>query len=241
VRRFVATLILISLLIGCVHRPLPGIYASVSPPEALAILRQRCESIRTLSSQGFITLTRPSGDSIRLDAALVARIPGDLHLRAWKFNRTVFDLTLTPAGLWMLAPDEPRMQQQVESGKSGTIQFARAWSLLTHDFFFSPDLATRIKGPDLLITRQNEATRVICAVDRGTLTPRKYTLYDPKDHRQFVLRLDDYSLHDGIAYPGRMIAESRFGRVEVRLRQIQINAPLAPGAFVPSTRAEKVQ
>ena len=228
-------------IIGCAHRLLPNNYSSVSSDQALTILRQRSAAIHTLSAQGLITLTGPTGDSIRLDAVLVARMPGELHLRAWKFNRTVFDLTLTPAGLWMLAPEDPRMRDQIESGKSGTIQFARAWSLLTRDFLFSPDLTETIKGPDLLITRHDQATRIVCNVDRRTLTPRKYTLYDSANHQEFVMHLDDYYLHDGIAYPERMIAESRFGKVEVRLRQIQINGALAPGAFIPSSRAEKVQ
>ena len=108
-KRFGMILVSIASIMGCAHPTLPRIYSQVSPDQVLAILRQRSAAIHTVSAQGLITLSHRSGDSIRLEAALVARMPSELHLRAWKFNRTVFDLTLTPAGLWMLAPDEPRM------------------------------------------------------------------------------------------------------------------------------------
>ncbi|HWB54091.1 MAG TPA: hypothetical protein VG722_07860, partial [Tepidisphaeraceae bacterium] len=127
-----------ALLLGCAHETSLPTYDVHTTADALQILRARADGIHTISAQGTIILTRPSGDSIHLDAALVARSPKYLHLRAWKFNQTVFDLTLTPHGLWMLNPDKPELRQKMQSGKFGTVQFARAWSLLTHDFFFTP-------------------------------------------------------------------------------------------------------
>lgn len=225
---------------GCSHASMPSRYANTPIADAVAILQQRASAIRTLSAQGSIILTRPGGNSIHLEGALAAHFPGELHLRAWKFNHTAFDLVLTPAGLWLYAPDDPHVREQLQSAKSGTIQFARAWMLLSHDFFLASDLSIRAAGRDLLLTHENSSGKIICRVDRATLTPREYTLFDPQGHKQLVMRLDQYNKHDGIEYPERIIAESQFGRVEIRLRQIRINQPLSPSAFLPSPRAERM-
>jgi hypothetical protein len=238
--KLIIVLFLSVLLAGCAHQTVPGPYAALTISDAIAQLRQQTDSVHTISAQGTIALNKPSGDSIRLDSAMVARIPGQLHLRAWKLNRTVFDLTLTPDGLWMLTPQDARLRQRMQNGKFGTIQFARAWDMLSHDFFFSTNLNAKLEGDTLILSRKDQAGKVICYVERSTLNPKEFALYDPSGKKQFDMRLSDYAEHDGVIYPSRLNAGSRFGELDVHLRDIRINQPLSSQAFVPSPRAEKM-
>ena len=72
-------------------------------PAALRILQDRGAGGEDGSqAASLLTLTRPDGQSVRLDAALVMSLPDhSVRLRAWKFNQAVFDLTLNPQGLWI--------------------------------------------------------------------------------------------------------------------------------------------
>jgi hypothetical protein len=97
---------------GCAHFPdkkIPPVkYADTN--DALRIVRERSATVRTLAATGTITLSRPNGESVRLDLAMVSRKPDDLRLRAWKLGRAVFDLTLTRDGAWLLTPTDPSIK-----------------------------------------------------------------------------------------------------------------------------------
>ena len=106
-RVFVAALLLAAG--GCARKappsPLPT-YAGLDDAAALKVLAARAEAVKTLSAQCALTLTRPDDQTVQLDGAVVMAPPEKLRLRAWKFGRAVFDLTLTEAGLWVMTPQD---------------------------------------------------------------------------------------------------------------------------------------
>lgn len=225
---------------GCRQERLPS-YARSDEQTALAIVAQRARQVRTVSGSGTLELTRPNGESVRLDLALAIQPPERARLRAWKFGQAVFDLTITPDGLWLQSPKDSPQAPRIKSAGTSAAQVARAWSLLGGGFFDEPDLVARNEGDDLVLrrTRAGEPA-VVCRIHRDTLTPRRYEMLDDAGRRRFSLALDQYDIVQGIAWPRRITAVSEAGRVVVELSDVMLNDELAPGAFNPPRRAEKL-
>jgi outer membrane lipoprotein-sorting protein len=226
-------------LAGCTHGPLPTIHWT-DRREALRILSTRAHAVRTVSAQGLLTLTRPDHESARLDAAIASQPPDRLRLRAWKLGRAIFDLTLTGDGLWLFAPDEPSLNPKIRSSALATARLAKAWSALSGGLFDRPDLSIKETSHQLIVTAPSEEGIIRCEVDKRTLTPSRYIVTDATGRTRFALELDDYRLYGDIAYPQRLSATSDMGTILIQLRDVELNADLAAGAFVPPRRAEKL-
>lgn len=230
---------------GCAHKPaasnLPT-YPGLDERAALKVLAERASAVRTLSAQCRLTLTRPDGQSVRLDGALVMQPPERLRLRAWKFNRAVFDLTLTPDGLWVMTPGDEERREKVLPASLSAAQFGREWAVLNGGFFQEPDL---VGGGDRnwldVRRRLGDGRTILCRVDRAALTPRRYEMRDADGKLRFRLALSDYQVVSGIPWPMALAARSGDGRIDVRMKDVELNQELAPSAFRPPRRAEKVE
>jgi hypothetical protein len=211
---------------------------------ALSILAQRSRQVRTVSGSGTLELTRPNGESVRLDLAVVMQPPERARLRAWKFGQAVFDLTITPEGLWLeSSQDSSQQAEQIRSAGTNAAQVTRAWSLLNGGFFDQPGLDAWNDGGQLVVRRAARAGEpaVVCRVDRDTLTPRGYEMLDDAGAVRFSLVLDRYHDFNGIVWPRRITATSReAGRIVVELADVTLNEEPPTGAFVPPRRAEKL-
>lgn len=239
-----ATLIVfICLIAGCHHVEPESIphFPLMDAQASLQTLADRAHLVHTLSSEGLVTLTRSNGESIRLDSALVMKPPAEARLRAWKFGRAIFDLTVTPQGVWCLTPDDPARKDQLKSAGVSAAKLAKTWSLLNGGFFTDPALNIETTPTQLFIRGKfaNEP-QVRCDVDRATLTPRRYLIFDEQGHQRFSLTLSQYRQFGQIVWPTRIIAVSDSGTVEVELRDLEINPELPATAFVPPHRAEKL-
>lgn len=241
---------IVLLLCGCASHPLEKLPTVPwrSTDDALRILRDRAAAIHTLTATGDITLSRPDGNSVRMDLAMVSRRPDHLRLRAWKLGRAVFDLTLTPAGLWMLTPEDPSMRQKARQGGMSAARLARSWETLSGGLFARSDLSVKAASNALIIRAPMEdplaqagGATVIARIDRRTLVPVSYEIRSPDGARRFSLRLSRYEMIDQIPYPMRCDATSDNGTIRIDLRDVDINTELAPRAFVPPARAEKIQ
>ena len=232
---------------GCAPKSQPPVeedlpaYAWVDKATALRDLRARAAAVKTVSAECTITLTRADGETVQLDGAMVTRNPGWVRLRAWKFNRAVFDLTLQPAGLWVMTLDDPKRREQVLPASVSASDFVRQWSQFNGDLFAGagPDDVT-VRGHTMEVapgrsTKAGGALR--CEVDRRTLTPRRYVYDDGRQAFEFVL--DRYREVDGVPWPHRLVATGYMGVVLIEQRNVEINGELAPNAFVPPRRAEK--
>jgi outer membrane lipoprotein-sorting protein len=227
---------------GCAaHKPSPlPTYHGLDDAAALRVLAERAASMKTLSAQCGLTLTRADGQSVQLDGAIAMAPPDRLRLRAWKFGQAVFDLTLTPQGLWVLAPGDEGRREKVLPASLGAAQFGREWAMLNGGFFLHADLTTSGDAKWLDVRRRVEDGRtILCRVDRVTLTPRQYEMRDPQGGVRLRLALANYQLVSGTPWPMKLNARSGDGRIEIRLKDVELNQELPPSAFKPPRRAEK--
>jgi outer membrane lipoprotein-sorting protein len=235
---------LIALIGGCAKSPPPEnipAYPLTDVPSSLRTLAERARQVRTLSGEGLITLTRPNGESVRLDAAVAMQPPQRTRIRAWKFGHAVFDLTVTPDGVWIVSPDEPQRKEQIRAAGVSAGQLARTWSVLSGGFFDEPGLKTHATDAQLLVRRETPGEpTVVCEVDRRTLTPRRYSLLDDVGRTRFSLALDHYQTFGDVVWPTHLVARSEGGTVDIELRQVDVNPDLPAVAFTPPRRAEKL-
>jgi outer membrane lipoprotein-sorting protein len=236
------TLAIALLVAGCASAPreqLPAV-SWRSETEALEILAHRAESVKTLSSQGLMTMRRPDGQSVRLDVALVADARQHLRLRAWKLGRAVFDLTMNESGMFMLLPDDPSIRERVRQGQLNIKRVADSWELFNGRFFTRRDVTTKRRGDTLLCSATVDDAHVTCEVDGQTLTPRRYLLRDADGKERFSLALSNYKIINDIPFARRYAAKSEFGEIVIETRDVELNDELAPAAFTPPRRAEKL-
>src|SRR6185437_7121635 len=183
------------LAAGCATAPpenLPA-YRWIDDQAALKSLCERSQSVHTVSAECVLTLIRPNGDSVRLDGAVVMRLPASVRMRAWKFSQAVFDLTLTPEGLWIESPPDPDRREKMLPASVNAAKMARAWAVVSGEFFCDPDV--RIEdhgGAQFQVQGRIEGQRVICNIARATLTPRTYAVLDSGGVVRFKLTLDHY-------------------------------------------------
>jgi hypothetical protein len=213
----------------------------MDPTSSLQQIAQNTSQVKTLNGEGLITLTRPDGESVRLDAAMAMQPPDRARIRAWKFGRGIFDLTVTPQGVWAVIPEDPKHKEQITTAGVSAAKLAKTWSVLSGGFFQSTGLTTEVKGDKLIVRRQSpDEPVVLCEVDRDTLTPRKYLMLDDKGKTRFSLSLEDYQQFGPVVWPTRLTAVSESGTVEIDLRDVQVNPELPTNAFIPPRRAEKL-
>ena len=228
---------------GCGQNPerVPT-YPSMDADASLKVVTDNAHKVHTLTGTGLITLTRPDGQSVRLDAALAMQPPQRVRMRAWKFGRAIFDLTVTPEGVWAVMPDDDsNRREQIHSAGVSAARLAKTWSVLSGGFFDSPNLATDVSGSKIVVKRASPDEAVVtCEVDRKTLTPRKYAVLDDNGKERFTLALSAYRQYGDVVWPTKLLATSEGGTVEVALREIDINPELTPDAFKPPRRAEKL-
>jgi len=221
-------------------------YSWTTQEEALTVIRQRHESIKTIQAACDIILTDPNGQSLTLNGALVARNPGWIRMRAWKFNSAVFDLTMTPDGLWVMQGDSPDVAERMPTALDAA-QVAEAWSLLLGGSFDGEVTWAREKmwvelerfvAPPL--RRDQVQSRIHCWVKRRNLLPLRYQRSEREGAtRSFDVRLDRYRMINGIAFAHEIDLTADAGRIVIRLRDVTLNEEPTEGAFKPPAGAVK--
>jgi hypothetical protein len=229
------------LLIGCAPREKLPPVAWHSESEALHILAARAAQVHTVTAQGLLTMQRPDGQSVRLDLAMVRDREHHVRLRAWKLGRAVFDFTMTPQGVWMLMPDDPSIRNRVRDSQTPITKLADTFAVLDGELFSRPDVVTRNALGKLSCSATINGTPVRCEVDKQTLTPRRYVLSDDSGTERFTMDLSNYRMITGIPFARRYVATSEMGVITIALDDVELNTDLAPAAFVPPRRAEKVR
>jgi outer membrane lipoprotein-sorting protein len=243
----VSRLMVLGLLLfvagGCAQHAKEDIptYPLTDAASTVKLVAEHAKQVHSLTGEGLITLKRPDGESVRLDAAMAMQPPERARIRAWKFGRGVFDLTVTPQGVWAVIPEDPKRKEQITSAGVSAAKLAKTWSVLSGGFFDGPGLSSEIRGSKLLVRRVTPGEAVVvCEVDRQTLTPRKYSMLDDKGVTRFTLSLEQYRQFGPVVWPTKLAAISESGTVEIELRDVEINPELEAAAFVPPRRAEKL-
>jgi hypothetical protein len=210
-------------------------YGLAEPEESLAIIADRMRAVHAFSGAAIVELGASESEVVQLDAALVAEPPDRLRLRAWKLDHVVFDATLREGALWLL-PDSPAGSpmnpQAVATG------LRRALLLLAPSYYESaaadPD---RTNARELVVIGDAGGAGVICQIDRSSLTPRHFSRASGDPENSLSITLTDYQMIDSIAWPHTWIIAHSGGRVIVKMRDVEINGELPPGAFDPPRRA----
>jgi hypothetical protein len=236
----VCLLVVLVMLVGCEVRERIPTYPLMPAAQTFEQLRTRSAGVQTVSGEGSLRMTRPDGQSIGLDAAVVLRPPEQARVRAWKFGRAVFDLTASPEGVYVVAPKESSQREQILSAGSRAATMIRDWLKLTTGAFDANELQER--GNELVATRaEADGGRLVCVIDRRTITARSFKLVDANGRERFSLKLDRYAESNGRVWPRRIEAKSEEGgELRFELREVEINGELPAGAFRPPPRAQRL-
>ncbi|HEX8523791.1 MAG TPA: hypothetical protein VF669_16160 [Tepidisphaeraceae bacterium] len=239
--KWTISFVLLAGFVGCRATSNLPMHPRMSLNETKQYLAAQAQRVKTISAEGTITLTRGGGESVRFDGAMVMELPTKARVRAWKFGQAIFDLTLNDEGMWLVAPKDSSHAEDIRKAGANAGELARTLSRLMGRYFQSADLNVQERGDVMLFSqRQRNGELLTCDVDRQTLTPTRYTMIDAEGRRRFVLRLERYEMVSDVPWPRRIVADSEAGAVQVDLRNVELNAELAAGAFKPPRRAERL-
>lgn len=229
------------LLLGCANNGVPK-QPWTDHEQALSIMAKRAQALKSLSASCMLTLENSKG-TVRFDSALVIKRPSSVRLRAWKFNQAVFDLTVTPEGTFVVAPEDTADPGKGIAIRASASRIARAFRIFTGDLFSSGNVVIMDqRGPTFVIREAaSEDTTILCTVDRDTLTPQKYELLDAGGTVRFTLKLERYKQFGQAVFPMRIVGQSGSGTFTAELESIEVNQPVAPNSFTPPQRAERLQ
>jgi|GEM_PF-3158880 len=217
-------LIGVSMCAGACRAPLP-VYPTLAPEASLAVMGERASGVRTFSGAGSLTVRDPERGSVTLEAAIVARHPDQVRVRAWKLGRSVADITLDADAV------EAETDRRVDRGVLVEGVHALRTVLLGVDEGFyrgaSPDASS--DGGTLLATGTVAGSDgvVRAEIDRATLTLRSLSVGDAGG----AFTLDRYREVDGTVWPMRIRATSGAREAVFRFDWVEFNTPLAPGAL----------
>lgn len=229
------------LLPGCISPapPLPTVEWDTLE-DARQILIDRQNAIESVQTQLKLKITSPPPESETntLDAALV--IQGDDHfrLRAWKLNQTIFDLTATPDGTFIVANEE--MKKRAPDAEQDLAGLADQLGAMLRGPDWSQARLIMPSAPSHLETIGVSWEHGNSVVDSRTLEPR---VYEPSGNTQTPLQRVEtqYTAYDNGIWYSQVTAIGDFGRVEMTFRDVELNGELNPRAFKPSRRAVRVE
>jgi hypothetical protein len=193
-----------------------------------------------------MTVTR-QGKPVRLSGILVADVPDRMRCRADKSGRKVFDLTVDKEGYRMVRgrdreliegrwaenrplPDEellhPRVLRAVLGFLGGEWDEERDQSVMAED--------TR----SLTLGCEFAEGRMLRRIDKRTGLDREIVILERSGRVATRIRLEKYVVMRQIPWPMRIAVESpdRGEVVRIRFRTVELNEPLAEGAFMRSSR-----
>jgi len=229
-----------ALAVGCASEKLPA-YTFKDEPTALADLAARGVAVKTLSGQATVTLRKPAGDTVHFDAAMAAELPQRFRIRAWKFGQAIFDLTITPEGVWLVHDSKVKSDLLWPAGLTPD-RFAWGWKTISGQNLGEAQATAHAENHLLTLVQplENKAT-LTSEIDLRTLTAREHRLTTAEGSQPFQLKQENYTLASGITWPRRIVATSNRGTITVEFRELEINQPLLSGTFTPPRRAEKLQ
>jgi len=212
---------------GCAS-PLPT-YPMSDPADGLRVIADRLAGVQTIQAGATVEFEEAGGRGVRLDGVLVARPPDQLRLRAWKFNRAVFDATLSGGDVWLLPVETDGRQDHAFDAGGAAAGLRRAGMLMSPAFFRGAGVdGGRIDGDELT-----------CVIDRPTLTPRRFEQAGagPGATAGLTIELSGYRLVGDVPWPMTWTISHPQGRIVIRTEDVSLNATIVPGAFTPPSRA----
>lgn len=218
------------LLLASCRAPLPS-YPTRPVEESLRVLASRASQLQTFSGAGSLTVRDPDRGSVTLEAAIVARRPDQVRVRAWKLGRSVADITLD--GDRVEGETDPRVDRDtlVEG-----VRALRTVLLWVDGAFY--ERAARDAGTDGATIRARGTVAgvpgpVLAGIERRTLTLRSLEIEgnDAGGSGAGSFTLDRYREVEGMVWPMRISASSHDRQAVFRLDWVELNTPIARGAL----------
>jgi hypothetical protein len=240
-RHVVGHMMLILAFTGCAAR-LPKVPWR-GPDAAIDTVAARFDQVQTMTARCEIALARKDGTSILLDGALAVKREEGLRLRAWKFGAPVFDFTARNDGVWLWTSDAGPMGTELgglpgeNSGTDGrwvASAFDGRWLRRAN-----ADVIRDVGGRTFELQRNAQDGKWTFEIDKKTATARAVHFQTTGRSAERLLKLEDYRVIDGIAWPTRLIAEDEGGQITLRLSEVELNAEVEASALQPPLRATK--
>ena len=219
-----------ALLTGCAAE-LPG-YSAMSDESALRTIADRGASVRSISGECELVLTSAEGRTIHLDGVLVVEPPRRARVRAWKFGRAVFDLTVVDGEGWLLAAAREEAAAGADAERVPARRVGEVLELLGPAFFRGASPVD--SGARVLTVRGHALGRdgVVCDIERRTLTARRFVVPGEAGHGSSEVMLDGYRLIGGIPWACDIRVRGPGGEIVVRVGDVELNGEIPEGAFV---------
>ena len=248
-RRIFLSLLLCVMLAGCVS-PLPT-YEWKGVAAALQTMQQRGALIQTASGTATLTLRRPDGASVRVDAAFAAMPPESLRIRAWKMNQAVADWTLRPDGVWIWQAEQEEATTDEDGNPSAPAgppagtwskHHSELWPMLFGIITArNGDQVLESKNAPFVIRRVVGDMVAEAVVDKNTLVVTDCRILNAEGVVVQTITLERYKAFGDALWPMRVKAEGEGGSFELSFGEVMINDELAENALEPSGRAKKVE
>lgn len=238
---------------GCAVAPdtlLPK-YPPLSPQKSLAIITSRLVDVKSITGTGTLILIRQDGDSLRLDSTFALQPPGKMRMIATKLGSVVFDLTMTPKGLWLYAPSRNSQQRNLKRIGAQISSGIGLWMGMLTGKISKPNSSVKAKGDQLIMTRTLDNNQTLVGrIARNTLTLRRCAILNKAGQKVFELIMNHYRRfplsgnHTGdnknnFVWPMRIVFKGPSGIFKIKIDDINLNS--APDtAFNPPSRASKL-
>jgi hypothetical protein len=231
-----------ALLAGCAST-MP-VYPLMPARESLDAVARNMAMVQTMRSRCEVSFTDAGGDSVELEAAVVAAFPDRFHVQAWKFDRVVMDVTCVRGEVYTL-PDsaESPTPGAVDLARQTPARIAHSLAPFTAGFWARAEpvedrcTADRVVAASML----EGGDAVLCFVDRRTLTPVRFEPLRPTRERAGeFFELSGYRTIAGAPWPTAWRFESEHGRAEIRLHDVELNGAVEDDVFTPPRRAVKL-
>ncbi|MEM9419532.1 MAG: hypothetical protein AAGA25_10855, partial [Planctomycetota bacterium] len=181
------------------------------------------------------------------DGALVMQGDDRFRLRTWKLNQTIFDLTVTPEGTYVIAADE--MKEESPDSEAELAELANNLSAMLRGADFAKarfsrtkptlvEAAVRFDAPFFIWATWPDDSLIV-AIDRRTLSPMNWWVRGDQMNPGIQIQ-SEYSDYEGVRWYRYVIVSGEFGRLQMTFRDVELNGELNPRAFKPSRRAVRI-
>ena len=206
-------------------------------------------SIKTVSGPCRVTLVSEAGESITLSAAIAARPPDHLRLRAWKFDRAIFDATIIGVDVWLVPIAQADSPGADALPQIPSHEIAGSMSLLSGQYFNDAHIVSETAEIVTVTGSSRELAAIECDIDRRTRTPRifRFTQLNQPGTLASTLLMDEYRFlklkgnTPPLTWPGRLHFERGAASITIFMDDVVINDELPQTAFKPPARAVKQQ
>jgi hypothetical protein len=198
----------------------------------------------TVTATMGMTVTR-RGKPVRFSGILVAEVPDRMRCRADKSGRKVFDLTVNKEGYRLVRgrdreliegrwaedrplPEEELLHPRVLRAVLGFL--GGEWDEEADQRVITEDSRSLTLGCEFA------EGRLLRRIDKSTGLDREIVIFERSGELAARIRLEDYVVIRHVPWPMRIAVENpdRDEVVQIRFHTVELNEPLAEGAFAQS-------